>query len=88
MPPQKRKRTEVSENSDSDQDASFRDDVENSDRYSSDGTEDDEATTIKQSIKQKHMHTGTQLLKKGTKGKNKAEVGGGSFQSMGKHIGT
>jgi hypothetical protein len=83
MLPQKRKRTTLSDKPDSDEDTSSSDDGENSDHYSSDGLEDEEAAAMKQSIKQKHIYDGAQLLKKATKSKNKVEVGGGSFQSMG-----
>lgn len=81
MLPQKRKRSQTPEKHlSSDEASSSADEGQGSGHFLDEAEEENAA--IKQSIKQKNMHEGTQLLKKGSK-KTKAEVGGGSFQSMG-----
>ncbi|KIM20684.1 hypothetical protein M408DRAFT_30142 [Serendipita vermifera MAFF 305830] len=99
MLPLKRKRGKLEEDNDSDSNSSFSSASSiNDDDFlggntkvsnKSDEEEEKEAAFIRESIAKRNIRDGKELLKKTSKvkgkGKAKAEMGGGSFQSMGLH---
>jgi ATP-dependent RNA helicase DDX54/DBP10 len=88
MLPLKRKRIESDENSSLEESASENDSSEGAMLENEELDDEEEMEMIQASIAKRNMREGTELLKKTSnikgKGKAKNEVGGGSFQSMGK----